>query len=347
MIEPLTCGVPHVPNHVELAHGGGGRKMRHLLESVILPAFDNRLTEAKHDSVVLPIGNERIAYTTDGYVISPMFFPGGDIGKLAIFGTVNDLAAAGAIPKWLSVSFILEEGLPLSELERVVRSMKDAACVARVDIVTGDTKVVDRGKGDGLYVTTSGLGMVPAGVDVRPARVRAGDAVLVTGDIGRHGVAVLSVRKGLAFESPVESDCAPLADMVQALVGGGIDVHCARDATRGGLAAVLLEIASTARVEITVEEDAIPVDPSVAAACELLGLDVLHVANEGRMAVFVSESDASTALDILRGLAVSRNAALIGRVAPDGRAGAVSLRTRFGPERAIDLPAGEPLPRIC
>jgi hydrogenase expression/formation protein HypE len=276
-----------------------------------------------------------------------MFFPGGDIGKLAVFGTVNDLAAAGAIPRWLSVGFILEEGLPLSDLERVVGSMKEAAAFARVDVVTGDTKVVDRGKGDGLYVTTSGIGTVPEGVDIRPARVCAGDAVLVTGDIGRHGVAVLSVRKGLAFESPIASDCAPLGDMMQALVGSGIDVHCARDATRGGLAAVLLEIAAAARVEMSVEEDSIPVDPSVSAACELLGLDVLHVANEGRMVVFVSEAEASRALDVLRTVSVSRNAALIGRVVSGGRAGTVSLRTRFGPERAIDLPAGEPLPRIC
>ena len=347
MNDSFICGVPHVPDHVELAHGGGGRKMRHLLDTTILPAFDNRYCTARHDSAILTLGSERIAYTTDGYVISPMFFPGSDIGKLAIFGTVNDLAAAGAVPRWLSVSFILEEGLPMSQLERVVRSMKEAAAVARVDVVTGDTKVVDRGKGDGLYVTTSGLGIIPPGVDIRPARVCAGDAVLVTGDIGRHGVAVLSVRNGLTFESPIESDCAPLADMVQALVGRGIDVHCARDVTRGGIAAVLLEIAAAARVEIAVEEDAIPVVPAVAAACELLGLDVLHVANEGRMALFVSSEEASAALDVLRGVEVSHNAALIGRVAAGGKAGAVSLRTRFGPERAIDLPAGEPLPRIC
>jgi hydrogenase expression/formation protein HypE len=347
MSESVTCGVPHVPNHVELAHGGGGRKMRHLLETTILPAFSNRFAEARHDAAVLPVGTERIAFTTDGYVISPMFFPGGDIGKLAVFGTVNDLAAAGAVPKWLSASFILEEGLPLADLERVVRSMKEAAAIARVDVVTGDTKVVDRGKGDGLYVTTSGLGLVPEGVDIRPARVGGGDAVLVTGDVGRHGVAVLSVRKGLSFESPIESDCAPLADMMYALVKNGIDVHCARDATRGGLAAVLLEVAAAARVEIRIDEEDIPVDPSVAAACELLGLDVLHVACEGRMVMFVSDAQAPAALAVLRTFPVSQGTTLIGRVASGGRAGSVSLRTRFGPERAIDLPAGEPLPRIC
>jgi len=347
MSDFISCGVPHVTSHVELAHGGGGRKMRHLLETTILPAFHNRFAEAGHDAAVLPIGAERIAYTTDGYVVSPAFFPGGDIGKLAVFGTVNDLAAAGAVPRWLSASFILEEGLPLTDLERVVMSMKEAAARARVDVVTGDTKVVDRGKGDGMYVTTSGLGLVPAGVDIRPARVTGGDAVLVTGDIGRHGVAVLSVRKGLSFESPIESDCAPLGDMMQALVTSGIDVHCARDATRGGLAAVLLAIAAAARVEVHVDEETVPVDPSVAAACELLGLDVLHVANEGRMVVFVGESQALAALDVLRAVPVSSGTAIIGRVTSGRRAGSVSLRTKFGPERAVDLPAGEPLPRIC
>jgi hydrogenase expression/formation protein HypE len=332
---------------VELAHGGGGRKMRQLLEHTILPAFDNKHTEARHDAVVLPVGTQRIAFTTDGYVISPMFFPGGDIGKLAVFGTVNDLAAAGAIPKWLSASFIIEEGLPLDVLEKVVHSMREAAATARIDIVTGDTKVVDRGKGDGMYVTTSGLGIVPDGVDVRPARVRDGDSVIVTGDIGRHGVAVLSVRKGLTFESPIESDCAPLADMMQCLIREGIDVHCARDATRGGVAAVLLEIAAAGRVHVEIQETEIPIDPAVAAACELLGIDALHVANEGRMVVFVAESDAKRTLHALRSLEVSRGSAIIGRVTTGGRAGTASIRTRFGPARALDLPAGEPLPRIC
>jgi hydrogenase expression/formation protein HypE len=294
----------------------------------------------------LPVGTERIAYTTDGYVISPLFFPGGDIGKLAVYGTVNDLAASGAIPKWLSASFVLEEGFPLATLERIVGSMKQAAATCHVDVVTGDTKVVDRGKGDGIYITTGGIGIVTGGVDIRPARVREGDAVLLTGDIGRHGVAILSVRQGLAFESPIESDCAPLADMMQALVRTGIDVHCARDATRGGLAAVLTEIAAEARAEIRLDEAAIPVNAAVAAACELLGIDPLHVANEGRMVLFVSESDSARALDVLRGVEVSSESVQVGRVVSSGRE-SVTLRTRFGPTRVIDLPAGEPLPRIC
>ena len=343
---PVVCPTPHASSHVELAHGGGGRKMHRLIEDTFLTAFDNAASRERHDAAVLPVEGGRIAFTTDAYVVSPLFFPGGDIGKLAIFGTVNDLACAGARPLWLSASFVIEEGLPMETLRSVVASMREAAVFAEVDVVTGDTKVVDRGKGDGLYVTTSGIGVVSAGVDIRPARVREGDAVLITGDIGRHGVAVLSVREGLDFESPIESDCAPLAGVAHALLRAGVDVHCLRDATRGGLAASLHEIAAHAGVAIAIEESAVPVEEAVAAACEILGIDPLHVANEGRMVAFVPERDVERALAALSAQPLSRRAARIGRVNLD-RPGAVSLVTRFGVERALDLPAGEPIPRIC
>ncbi len=342
----FTCAVPAVTDHVELAHGGGGRKMRRLIETTFLPAFDSPAARERHDSAILPVGSEKIAFTTDSFVVSPLFFPGGDIGKLAVCGTVNDLACAGARPRWLSAAFVLEEGLPMAVLARVVSSMRETAAAASVDIVTGDTKVVDRGKGDGLYITTSGIGVVPSGVDVRPGRVREGDAILLTGDIGRHGVAVLSVRKGLQFAAPVVSDCAPLADLVGALVGAGLDVHCLRDLTRGGLAAALVEIAADGRATLEIEQDAIPVQEAVAGACELLGIDPLHVANEGRMVVFLPEAEAGRALDVLAATEHARGAVRIGSVSR-GVSGPVLIRTRFGARRVLDLPAGEVLPRIC
>lgn len=331
---------------VQLAHGGGGRLMRALIEEVFLSAFGAQALHERHDSAVLPSPAGRLAFTTDSYVVSPLFFPGGDIGKLAVFGTVNDLAMAGARPAWMSAGFILEEGLPFDVLRRVVASMREAAAEAGIALVTGDTKVVDRGKGDGLFLNTAGIGVVPDDVDIRPARVRAGDAVIVSGDVGRHGVAILSVREGLAFEAPIASDCASLASAVAALLAAGVEVHCLRDLTRGGLASALNEIALDQGLTIVLEEAAVPVSGVVASACALLGLDPFYVANEGRFAAFVPADQADRAVAVLRGQAATAGAVLIGRVEP-APAGGVLLAGAFGARRPLDLLSGEQLPRIC
>lgn len=343
----LRCPVP-LGRHttVQLAHGGGGRLTRELIQELFVPAFGSVSLREQHDSAVLPFGGERLAFTTDSYVVKPRFFPGGDIGKLAVFGTVNDLAMAGARPLYLSAGFILEEGLPMDELRRVAASMRNAAEACGVELVTGDTKVVDRGKGDGLFVNTAGVGVVHQDTVIHPRRIRPGDAIVISGDVGRHGVAVLSVREGLEFECAVESDCACLAPQVAALLEAGIDVHCLRDPTRGGLAAALNELALDARVSIEVKERSIPVSDTVAGACELLGLDPLYVACEGRMVAFVPEEQLGRALDAIRSCPLGDQAECIGSVgaSPSGR---VTLETRLGSRRLLDMLSGEQLPRIC
>jgi len=341
-----ACPMPLRHEHIQLAHGGGGRIMRELLEGLLLPTFHNADLAARHDSAVLDLGGVRIAFTTDTYVVSPRFFPGGDIGKLAVFGTVNDLAMAGAKPRYLSLSLVLEEGYPISELKAVVESIQDAASLCGVSIVTGDTKVVDRGKGDGLFINTAGIGLVAPGVEVGPHRVKPGDAIILSGDVGRHGIAVMAKREGLAIETPIESDCAPLHHLVQELQETGIDIHCLRDATRGGLASVLNEIALDAMVGIEVAEAAIPVDEGVSGVCEMLGLDPLYVACEGRMVLFVAMEQALEALDLLRATPGGEGAERIGTVLKE-EAGTVILRTRLGTQRILDLLSGEQLPRIC
>jgi hydrogenase expression/formation protein HypE len=333
-------------SRVLLGHGGGGTLTRRLIADVFGSRFSNPRLDERHDGAVLELGGARIAFTTDSYVVRPLFFPGGDIGKLAVHGTVNDLAMCGARPHSLSAGFILEEGLPRDVLERVAESMREACAACGVELVTGDTKVVDRGKADGLYVNTSGVGLVEAPRAVTPRAVRPGDAILLSGDIGRHGMAVMSVREGLSFESPIESDTAPVAAPVLDLIKEGVEVRCLRDATRGGLAAVLVEIAESSGRSLLIEEAAIPVDEAVRGACELLGLDPLHVANEGRFAAFVPERDAEKALAVLRRHPVSAGARRIGRVLEDAR-GAVTLKGALGVGRLLDLPAGDPLPRIC
>jgi len=343
----LTCPVP-LGRHstVQLAHGGGGRLTRELIEGLFIPAFDGAILRERHDSAVVPLGDTRLAFTTDSYVVHPRFFPGGDIGRLAVYGTVNDLAMAGARPLYLSAAFILEEGLCIDELRCIAASMRAAAETCGVELVTGDTKVVDRGKGDGVFVNTSGVGLVHGNVVVHPRRIRPGDAILLSGDVGRHGVAVLSVRKGLEFESPIESDCAPLTPLVVALFNGGVDAHCLRDTTRGGLATALNELALDAGVGIEIEERSIPVSEGVCGACELLGLDPLYVACEGRMVAIVPEPHVDRALDALRGCAAGEQAARIGTVQA-GPTGMVVLKTGMGSRRLLDLLSGEQLPRIC
>jgi hydrogenase expression/formation protein HypE len=343
----IACPLPisQYPR-VLMAHGGGGRLMHQLLEEVFGKAFGNPILDTRHDSAVFKVPSGRLAMTTDSYVVRPLFFPGGDIGSLAVHGTVNDLAMSGARPVYLSAAFIIEEGLPLETLWRVVCSMRRAAQTCGVPIITGDTKVVDKGKGDGLFLNTTGIGLLEPELNIAPQNVQPGDAVLVSGDLGRHGMAIMAAREGLQFESAIESDSAPVHEPVRALVEAGIQIHCLRDLTRGGLASALNEIAASANVKIAVEEKSIPVREDVHAACEMLGLDPLHVANEGRFAAFLARSDADRALEILRAHAVSAGATRIGEVVA-GSGPRVTLRSAIGVERILDMPSGEQLPRIC
>ncbi|MCU0770712.1 MAG: hydrogenase expression/formation protein HypE [Verrucomicrobia bacterium] len=342
---PATCPLPlsQYP-HVLMAHGGGGRLMNQLIEKVFAESFRNPALDQRHDGARLEAGAGRLAFSTDSYVVRPLFFPGGDIGTLAVNGTVNDLAMCGARPKWLSAGFIIEEGLPMETLWRVAQSMKQAAAAADVQIVTGDTKVVDRGKGDGLYLNTAGVGVIEHEQVIAPGSVQPGDVVLLSGDVGRHGMAIMSVREGLEFESTIESDCAPVAATVMKLFEAGLKVHCLRDLTRGGLSAALNEIAEVARVKIAIAEDAVPVQESVRGACEILGFDPLYVANEGRFVAIVPEADAPRALDILK--QAHPEAGVIGWVGAAER-GLVTLQSRIGATRILDLLSGEQLPRIC
>ena len=330
---------------VQLAHGGGGRAMARLLDTIIRPAFADTELDRCHDGAAVILDGPA-AFTTDSYVVHPLAFPGGDIGTLAVNGTVNDLAMCGARPHYLSVSFILEEGLPLDILRQIVRSMRNSATEAGVRLVTGDTKVVERGKCDGMYINTAGIGRMIAPRPVEPAAIREGDAVILSGDIGRHGMAVMSARESLGFESRIESDCAALAAPVVALFEAEIPVHCLRDLTRGGLASAAVEIAETAGESIALNEAAIPVREDVKAACELLGLDPLHVANEGRFIAVIPPQAVDRALALLRKQQVSAGATVVGEVR-GGRPGRVSCRGVLGIERALDMLSGEQLPRIC
>jgi hydrogenase expression/formation protein HypE len=341
---PITDG-----REILLGHGSGGRLTADLVEKLLLPALRNPALEPLDDQAILDAGGARIAFTTDSYVVTPLFFPGGDIGELAVNGTVNDLAVGGARPIALSLAFILEEGLPIEVLERVVASTRAAAARAGVPIVTGDTKVVGRGCADRLFINTSGVGVVPAGVSLSSARVRPGDAILLSGTVGDHGVAILSRRQGLEFgglDGEIASDTAALHGLCAAVLEAASGVHAMRDPTRGGLAATLVEIASRRALGIEVDERAIPIRDGVRGACELLGLDPLLVANEGKVVVFVDEASSEAALAALRAHPLGRGAARIGRVTAT-HPGAVLLRTPIGGERLLDLPFGEALPRIC
>ncbi|MBI2505790.1 MAG: hydrogenase expression/formation protein HypE [Candidatus Latescibacteria bacterium] len=343
----LSCPLPPSRyDQVLLAHGGGGTLMARLLAEVFFPAFANPLLEEEHDGALLTLPNgTRLAFSTDSYVVQPLFFPGGDIGSLAVNGTINDLAMCGAQPLCLSAGFIVEEGLPMEILQRIAASMAAAAQAAGVPIATGDTKVVDRGKGDGLFINTAGIGLVEHGLHIAPRAVRPGDAVLLSGDLGRHGIAIMAQRQGLQFETTIQSDCAPLNGPVQALLARGIEIHCLRDLTRGGLASALVEIALKAGVHIEISEEELPVQEEVRGACEILGLDPLYVANEGRFAAFVPADQAGYALELLRAHPQSQGACRIG-TAQEGR-GQVTLKSRLGVPRVVDRLSGEQLPRIC
>jgi hydrogenase expression/formation protein HypE len=343
----FVCPIPieQYPN-VLLAHGGGGKLSQQLLEKMFLPAFGNPELEKRHDGALLELPSRRLAFTTDSYVVQPLFFPGGDIGSLAVNGTVNDLAMCGARALWLTAGFILEEGLPMETLWRVVQSMKRTAEQAGVQIVAGDTKVVERGKGDGIFVNTAGIGVVESENPISPSCVRAGDAIILSGDIGRHGIAVMASREGLQFETTLESDCAALSGIVLDLISSGIEVHCLRDLTRGGMASALVEIAGAAQVRIEIDEAAVPVLESVRAACEILGFDPIYLANEGRFIGFVPGGEADRALRRMREHPLGESACIIGTV-QHGRSSLVTMRSSIGTSRIVDMISGEQLPRIC
>jgi len=332
--------------HVLLAHGGGGKLMHQLIGKMFLTAFGNPLLNTRHDSAVADWTGKKLAFTTDSYVVRPLCFPGGDIGSLAVHGTVNDLAMSGARPVYLSAAFIIEEGLPMDSLWKIVCSMRDTAQRCGVQIVTGDTKVVDKGKGDGLFINTAGIGVIEHSLAIAPQSVRPGDAVLVSGDIGRHGMAIMAVREGLEFESAIESDSAPVHEIVLELLKAGIEIHCLRDLTRGGLASALNEIAEAATVRIEIAEKSVPVREDVHAACEMLGLGPLHVACEGRFIAFVTPGDAERALQIMGRHATGAGSAVVGEVAESSEP-LVTLKSAIGANRILDMPSGEQLPRIC
>lgn len=343
----LSCPVPITDyKTVLIAHGGGGKLTQQMIQKMFLSQFKNEFLEPLHDGAVFSVNDTRVAFSTDSYVVNPVFFPGGDIGELAVNGTVNDLAMCGARPLYLSAAFIIEEGLPMEDLWRVVLSMQQAARNAGVMLVTGDTKVVDKGKGDKIFITTSGIGIVDKGIDIAPGNARAGDAIIVNGPIAVHGMAIMSVREGLEFDTQIESDTAPLNGLVDAMLTASREVHVLRDPTRGGVASALNEIASSARVGIRIEEEAIPISEEVRGACEILGLDPLYVANEGKLLAFVPAPVAQDILSIMRAHPLGKDSVIIGEVVA-GHPGVVLMKSRIGGTRVVDMLSGEQLPRIC
>jgi hydrogenase expression/formation protein HypE len=349
-----TCPVPRSQyDRILLGHGSGGQLSADLIRRLFVPGFGNEVLAALEDQATVSLGSghnglkaPRIAFTTDSFVVRPLFFPGGDIGRLAVHGTVNDLAVGGAQPLYLSAAFILEEGLPLADLQRIVASMRAACAEAGVALVTGDTKVVDRGKGDQVFITTSGIGLVPDGRALSIRAARPGDRILVSGTIGDHGIAIMSVREGIEFETVLESDSAPLTGLTQVMLEACPGIRCMRDPTRGGLSSALNELATASQVGVELTEAAIPLRAEVRAACEMLGLDPLYVANEGKLIAVVPQADADRLLEMMRGHPLGRSAALIGEIVAD-HPGMVIMHSLVGGERVVTMLAGEQLPRIC
>ncbi len=342
-----SCPLPITDyKEIVLAHGSGGRLSHQLISKIIAPQFANELLAPMHDGAIFSLGESRIAFSTDSYVVSPIFFPGGDIGKLAVHGTVNDLAMCGARPLYLSVGFILEEGMPMEDFWRIVQSMRAAADAAGVQLVTGDTKVVDRGKADNIFINTAGIGVVPEGIDIQPTRAQVGDKILISGQIAVHGIAIMSVREGLEFETEIASDSAALNGLVGEILATCPDVHVLRDPTRGGVTSAVSEIAQSAKVGVELQESAIPISEEVKGACEILGLDPLYVANEGKLIAVVPPEAAEAVLAAMRAHSLGKEAALIGEVVSD-HPGFVTMKTRVGGMRVVDMLSGEQLPRIC
>ncbi len=343
----VSCPIPITDyKSVLLAHGGGGRLTQQMIQKMFLPSFRNEFLEPLHDGAIISLNGVKLAFTTDSYVVNPIVFPGGDIGELAVNGTVNDLAMCGARPLYLSAAFIIEEGFPMEDLWRVVLSMQSASQKAGVSLVTGDTKVVDRGKGDQIFINTSGVGLIEPGVDIHPKRAKVGDKIILNGPIALHGIAIMSVREGLEFETRIESDTAALNDLVMTMFDASKEIHLLRDPTRGGLAGALNEIAESAQVGISITEDRILVGEEVKGACEILGLDPLYVANEGKLIAFVDPATTDRVLAAMRRHPLGKEAAVIGEVVDD-HAGAVVMKSRVGGFRVVDMLSGEPLPRIC
>jgi hydrogenase expression/formation protein HypE len=331
---------------VDLTHGGGGRAMAQLIDELFQRSFDNEWLRRRNDQAAFDLPAGRLVMSTDSHVVSPLFFPGGDIGCLSVHGTINDVAMAGARPLYLAAAFILEEGYPLADLKRIVESMAAAAKEAGVAIVTGDTKVVEKGKGDGVFITTTGVGVVPAGVEISGDRARPGDRILVSGTMGDHGVAIMSLRESLSFETTIRSDTAALHGLVAAMVDAVPAIHCLRDPTRGGLATTLNELASQSGVGMVIREASVPVRPDVDAACEFLGLDPLYVANEGKLVAICASPDAERLLEAMRAHPLGGDAVIVGEVIADPHC-FVQMDTRFGGRRVVDWLTGEQLPRIC
>jgi hydrogenase expression/formation protein HypE len=349
LLDPISfvCPAPVASrDRIVLGHGGGGQLSANLLRDVFLPLFSNPVLDRLDDQAVVEIGGMRLAFTTDSFVVKPLFFPGGDIGSLAVHGTVNDLAMGGARPLYLSAAFIVEEGFPMEDLRRIAASMAEAAATAGVTIVTGDTKVVERGKGDGVFINTTGIGVVPRDVRLSADRARPGDSVILSGTIGDHGTAVMASREGLEFETAIVSDSAPLDRLVAEMLSVSSKIRCLRDPTRGGLSSTLNEIAERSEVSIKIEEKNIPVRDEVRGACELLGLDPLYVANEGKLVAIVAPEDAGDVLSAMRRHARGAEAAIVGIVS-DTHPGLVTMRTAFGSSRIVDMLPGDQLPRIC
>lgn len=347
-VEGAVCAppLPH-DEQIVMGHGAGGRMSHQLIRKAFLPAFQNPALDAGNDAaLVMPDSHQRLSISTDAHVVSPLFFPGGDIGRLAVCGTVNDVSMLGARPLYLTAGFILEEGLSMDVLQRVIESMREAAEEANVQIVAGDTKVVQRGKADGLYITTTGVGVVREGVDVSGANARAGDAVILSGTIGDHGIAVLGARGELGFESSIQSDIAPLNHLIEAMLDASPHIHVLRDPTRGGLATTLNEIAAQSNVGILLDEMSLPIRPEVGAACEMLGFDPLYIANEGKLVCLVPREDAGKVLDVMKKTLYGEGAVIIGELTEEPR-NRVLLKTAIGSTRVVDVLAGEMLPRIC
>jgi len=343
-----SCPLPHSNyDHVLLGHGSGGGLTNELIRRVFLPGFQNSTLAALEDQATLSLGGGvRLAFTTDSFVVRPIFFPGGDIGRLAVHGTVNDLAVGGAKPMFLSAAFILEEGLPLEDLKRIVASMREACEESGVALVAGDTKVVDRGKGDQVFITTSGIGVVPVGRSLSIHSAKPGDQIIVSGTIGDHGITIMSVREGIEFETLLESDCASLAGLTYVMLEACPSIRCMRDPTRGGLSSALNELADASKVGVRVNEAALPVRKEVKGACEMLGLDPMYVANEGKLIAVVPGQESERLLAVMREHPLGRNAAIIGEVVAD-HAGMVIMKSLVGGERVVTLLSGEQLPRIC
>jgi hydrogenase expression/formation protein HypE len=343
----FACPIPKSEyENILLAHGSGGKLTHQLIEEMFLPQFKNKMLEPLHDGAVFKIGAQKFAFTTDSYVVNPIFFPGGDIGELAVNGTVNDLAMCGAHPLYLSSAFIIEEGLPLDDLWKIVLSMREAAKQAGVMLVTGDTKVVDRGKGDKIFINTSGVGIIKDGVDISPKKIKVGDKIIVNGEIALHGIAIMSVREGLEFETQIESDTAPLNGLVEEMLNASNNIHVMRDPTRGGVATTLNELAEQSKLGIVVEEESVPVPDDVQGACEILGLDPLYIANEGKLLAFVSPEDSEKVLSVMRKHPLGKDSVVIGEVV-DKHHGIVVMKNRIGGTRVVDMLTGEQLPRIC